>query len=225
MVLIEAHRRFDELRSLISLIGNPETLYERKHDQPNLEVLPGNVKDYCRRLWDLLDGGTPVGQLWQISNLDDFSIYVTLSELKRTQQIAITVLPALTRGRVVAQQLHGHREQIVEVDGVIRLQPALVFRVRPGHGHVLAGGLGHGLFWRHERGFPGADGRSCFLALIAVAPEGEPRKRPAASPLPREDSEELKQCRIPQTSPSARGFANCVSGRACRNRLWPSESG
>lgn len=91
MVLIEAHRRFDELRSLISLIGNPETLYERKHDQPNLEVLPGNVKDYCRRLWDLLDGGTPVGQLWQISNLDDFSIYVTLSELKRTQQIAITV--------------------------------------------------------------------------------------------------------------------------------------
>lgn len=90
-VLIEAHRRFDELKSLIPLIGKPDILFEKKVDQPNLEILPGDTQDYCKLLWDYFDGGTPVGQLWQVSNLDDYAIYATLSELKRTQQIGISV--------------------------------------------------------------------------------------------------------------------------------------
>ncbi|MBI1272319.1 DUF4388 domain-containing protein [bacterium] len=95
MVLIEASRRFDELKTMVPLIGGPETLYEKTISEPNVEILPGPVKDYCRRLWDLFDGGTPLGQLWQVSNLDDYSIYVTIAELKRTQQIGVKVRQAL----------------------------------------------------------------------------------------------------------------------------------
>ncbi|MEZ4487124.1 MAG: DUF4388 domain-containing protein [Cyanobacteriota/Melainabacteria group bacterium] len=95
MVLIEASRRFDELKTMVPHLGGPETLYEKTIAEPNVEILPGPVKDYCRRLWDLLDGGTPLGQLWQVSNLDDYSIYVTIAELKRTQQIGIKVRQTL----------------------------------------------------------------------------------------------------------------------------------
>lgn len=95
MVLIEASRRFDELKTMVPLIGGPETLYEKTISEPNVEILPGPVKDYCRRLWDLFDGGTPLGQLWQVSNLDDYSIYVTIAELKRTQQIGVKVRQTL----------------------------------------------------------------------------------------------------------------------------------
>lgn len=96
MVLIEAHRRADELKTLVPLIGRPDSLFERKIPQPNLGILPTDVQDYCRRLWQFFDGGTPVGQLWQVSNLDDYAVYVTLSELKRTQQIAMVSKDPIT---------------------------------------------------------------------------------------------------------------------------------
>lgn len=88
MLLIESHRRFDELKKLIPFVGGPKALYLRGGTQPSLEVLPAEIKDYAAILWDLLDGGTPVGRLWQLANLDDFAIYSTLSHLIQTKQIA-----------------------------------------------------------------------------------------------------------------------------------------
>src|SRR5690606_11440838 len=87
MVLIESHRRLDELKNLMMTVGPREALFVRKQEQPNLEVLPGEVKDYANLLWSLLDGGTPIGQLWQVANIDDFAIYTTVSELIKTGQV------------------------------------------------------------------------------------------------------------------------------------------
>lgn len=89
MLLIESHRRFDELKKLVLLVGGPKALYLRGGAQPSLEVLPAEIKDYAAIIWDLLDGGTPVGKLWQLANLDDYAIYSTLFHLLQTKQIAL----------------------------------------------------------------------------------------------------------------------------------------
>lgn len=88
MLLIEAHRRADELKKLVPMVGNPNNCFIRMQPQLNVEVLPPEVKDYARMLWELLDGGTPARQLWQLANIDDCAIYQTLSELLKTRQIA-----------------------------------------------------------------------------------------------------------------------------------------
>ncbi len=88
MLLIEAHRRTDEVKKMAGVIGDPNVCFLRLGPQPNVEVLPPEVKDYARILWELLDGGTPVRSLWQLSNLDDCAIYQTLCELIKTRQIS-----------------------------------------------------------------------------------------------------------------------------------------
>lgn len=88
MLLIESHRRTDEVKKMAERIGDPNTCYLRMTAQPNVEVLPPEVKDYARMLWELLDGGTPVRALWQLANIDDCAIYQTLCELITTKQIA-----------------------------------------------------------------------------------------------------------------------------------------
>ncbi|MDZ4837743.1 MAG: DUF4388 domain-containing protein [Candidatus Melainabacteria bacterium] len=88
MLLIEAHRRTDEVKKMEGMIGDSNTCFMRMSNEPNVEVLPPEVKDYARMLWELLDGGTPVRTLWQLANLDDCAIYTTLCELLKTRQIA-----------------------------------------------------------------------------------------------------------------------------------------
>ncbi|MBZ0186380.1 MAG: DUF4388 domain-containing protein, partial [Candidatus Obscuribacterales bacterium] len=89
MLLIEAHRRCDELKTMVPIVGRPDVLYVRKQEEPNVDVIPSESKDYARMIWPLLDGGTPLGQLWQLANLDDYAIYSTLQELLATDQIAV----------------------------------------------------------------------------------------------------------------------------------------
>ncbi len=88
MLLIESHRRVDELKKVLAHIGDPSKCYVRTRPEPNVEVLPGEMKDYARMLWDLFDGGTPIKQLWQLANIDDCAIFQTLHELIKTKQIA-----------------------------------------------------------------------------------------------------------------------------------------
>lgn len=87
MLLIEAHRRFDELRGMIARLGNLHSLFVRKQEEPHLEVIPSENKDYVRMIWPLLDGGTPVGQLWQLTGIDDYAIVSSLLELVATGQV------------------------------------------------------------------------------------------------------------------------------------------
>jgi hypothetical protein len=88
MLLIEAHRRADELKKLIPMVGDPNSCFIRTVQDVNVEVLPPEVKDYARMLWELIDGGTPARQLWQLANIDDCASYQTLAELIKTKQIA-----------------------------------------------------------------------------------------------------------------------------------------
>lgn len=87
MLLIESHRRTDELKKVIPLVGDPNTCFIHMRPDANFEVLPPEIKDYARMIWELLDGGTPVKQLWQLANIDDCAIYQTLAELIKTKQI------------------------------------------------------------------------------------------------------------------------------------------
>jgi hypothetical protein len=91
MLLIESHRRTDEVKKMAAVVGDPNACFMRTLPAPNVEVLPPEVKDYARILWELLDGGTPVRTLWQLANLDDCAIYQTLCELIKTRQITPTV--------------------------------------------------------------------------------------------------------------------------------------
>jgi len=88
MLLIESHRRVDELKKLLHVVGDPSTCFTKTRQDVNTEVLPTEIKDYASMLWELLDGGTPVRQLWQLANIDDCAIYQTLAELIKTKQVA-----------------------------------------------------------------------------------------------------------------------------------------
>lgn len=91
MLLIESHRRADEMKKLTAQVGGPQSLYIRTRPEPNIEVLPAELKDYANFLFPLLDGATPIGQLWQLANIDDCAIYYTLAELLKTKQVALKV--------------------------------------------------------------------------------------------------------------------------------------
>lgn len=88
MLLIESHRRADELKKLIPMVGDPNSCFVRVRPDVAIDILPPEVKDYARMLWDLIDGGTPCRQLWQLANIDDCAVYQTLAELVKTKQIA-----------------------------------------------------------------------------------------------------------------------------------------
>lgn len=87
MLLIEAHRRFDELKKLVAFVGGPQALHVRTRLEANVDVLPTELQDYCNMIWPLLDGGTPIGQLWQLADIDDCAIYQTVAELLKTKQV------------------------------------------------------------------------------------------------------------------------------------------
>lgn len=83
-LLIESHRRMDELPKLIELLGGAHGLWKKRDDNLRQDVLPQDVQEVVNRVWPLLDGNTPASQLWRLSALDDYMVYQTLVELKRT---------------------------------------------------------------------------------------------------------------------------------------------
>ncbi|MBN9394762.1 MAG: DUF4388 domain-containing protein [Candidatus Melainabacteria bacterium] len=93
MLLIESHRRLDELQKLQTIVGGPSSLFVAINPAGNdkglnLDVLPAEVKDQAKLLWPFLDGATPLGELWQLCGLDDFAIYCVLQELIKTRQVS-----------------------------------------------------------------------------------------------------------------------------------------
>lgn len=87
MLLIESHRRLDELDKLSTSLGGAEAHYMKAIPELNTKILPPEVQDYVKALWPYIDGATPLGQLWQLCNLDDYAVYATMHELFKTRQI------------------------------------------------------------------------------------------------------------------------------------------
>jgi len=104
-LMIEAHRRLDELDKLAGIVGGPSSLFERLTPDPRLDVLPADCREFAKLLWPILDGGTPLGFMWELSGIDDYSIYMTLQELIKTRQISYFEAPFVKAGTAVPIQL------------------------------------------------------------------------------------------------------------------------
>jgi hypothetical protein len=95
MLLIEAHRRLDEMEKLHSVVGGPSSLFEAIGKEPKLEVVPAGMQDHVKALWPFLDGAVRLGDLWQLCGLDDFTVYAVLQELIKTRQVGYFEPPFL----------------------------------------------------------------------------------------------------------------------------------
>jgi hypothetical protein len=104
-LLIEAHRRLDELDKLAGIVGGPSSLFERLTPDPRLDVLPVDCREFAKLIWPLLDGGTPLGFMWELCGIDDYSVYMTLQELIKTRQISYFEAPFVKAGPAIPIQL------------------------------------------------------------------------------------------------------------------------
>jgi len=92
-LLIEAHRRLDELDKLGGIVGGQSSLFERLTPDPRLDALPADCREFAKLIWPLLDGGTPLGFMWELCGVDDYTVYMTLQELIKTRQISYFEAP------------------------------------------------------------------------------------------------------------------------------------
>jgi hypothetical protein len=87
MLLIEAHRRLDELGKMIPALGGEHSQFHRASEEINIGILPEDAREYAGRIWHLLDGATPINMFWQLVSVDDYLIFRALCELFKTRQI------------------------------------------------------------------------------------------------------------------------------------------
>jgi hypothetical protein len=87
-LLLEAHRRMDEVPRVLTELGGDGTCYARATEILDEQALNPEVQIYARRIWPHLDGGVSIDRLWDIVCLDSYTVYVTLAELLSTRQIA-----------------------------------------------------------------------------------------------------------------------------------------
>jgi hypothetical protein len=88
MLLIEGMRRLDEIEQLRENYQISDFTYVAKQMvQCNLEALSQELQTIAINIWDVLDGCTPIGELWWTSHTDDFLIYRTICELFASKQI------------------------------------------------------------------------------------------------------------------------------------------
>lgn len=86
-LLLEAHRRMDEIPNLLLELGGEGSSYMRAVEVLNFELLSPEVQYDADRIWPYLDGGISVDQLWETVALDDYAVFKTLDELYRSRQI------------------------------------------------------------------------------------------------------------------------------------------
>lgn len=87
MLLLEAHRRTDEMERFLGSLGGPDSIYVRAVPWMNDGILPAEVAETARNLWPHLDGTLPIATLWQVVNVDNYAVYNALIELFKTRQI------------------------------------------------------------------------------------------------------------------------------------------
>ncbi len=86
-LLIEAHRRMDEIPRMLNELGGHGAAYIRVADILSPQVLAEEVRADAELVWRFLDGGVAIDQLWEDVHIDDYAIYKALLELQRTKQI------------------------------------------------------------------------------------------------------------------------------------------
>ncbi len=92
-LLLEAHRRMDEIPNLLRDLGGEGVSYVRAVDILNPSLLSPELQADAEAIWPFIDGGVSIDQLWEICGLDDYGIYKVLDELYRTRQIVELPFP------------------------------------------------------------------------------------------------------------------------------------
>lgn len=87
MLLIESHRRFDELPKMQSEVGGVDSLWLRVAPELRTGKFTGDSLERAQLLWPVLDGTTPAKLLGKAAGLDDYAVYQTLIELRQDQQV------------------------------------------------------------------------------------------------------------------------------------------
>lgn len=87
-LLLEAHRRMDEEPRKLEQLGGTSSYYVRATELLDESALSEETRPLASRIWPHLDGGVSVDQLWEVVNLDSYSVYSTLVEMLDAKQIA-----------------------------------------------------------------------------------------------------------------------------------------
>ena len=97
MLLIEAHRRLDELVQLKKTMAASGAYFARAHKHLDLTLFEEEpVKVTASVLWQVLDGTTKAEDLWLLTEMDDYVIFKALNAMYQANQI-VRVLDNSTR--------------------------------------------------------------------------------------------------------------------------------
>ncbi|MDR3615803.1 MAG: DUF4388 domain-containing protein [Candidatus Obscuribacterales bacterium] len=89
MMLIEAHRRLDELVQLKATMAAAGAYFARAHKHLDLTLFDDEqVKITASILWQVLDGTTKAEDLWLLVEMDDYTIFKALFAMYKLNQIA-----------------------------------------------------------------------------------------------------------------------------------------
>lgn len=86
-LLLEAHRRMDEKPKLLGQLGGPSSAYVRITESLNAVRIPEEHREAAQKIWQHLDGGVSVDQLWDIVALDDYAVFAALVEMRNARQV------------------------------------------------------------------------------------------------------------------------------------------
>jgi len=87
MLLIEAHRRLDELEKLKNQLRAVNAYFVRGKTDLDAQLLEGAFAHQAANLWRVLDGMTAAEELWLLVGMDDYSIFKVLQELQAKELI------------------------------------------------------------------------------------------------------------------------------------------
>ncbi|HEY9870446.1 MAG TPA: DUF4388 domain-containing protein, partial [Candidatus Obscuribacterales bacterium] len=100
-VLLEAHRRMDEIPRLLDELGGEGAIFMCSGDFVSTEALPKDVRQHARSISAFLDGGTTIDQLSELVRLDDYSIYAALAEMLKEKQVIALHSPMDRRSKTM----------------------------------------------------------------------------------------------------------------------------
>ncbi|MBY0357215.1 MAG: DUF4388 domain-containing protein [Candidatus Obscuribacterales bacterium] len=86
-LLLEAHRRIDEIPGLLRSLGGEGAIYARAVDLLELDSLPSDVRVVAEKVWHYLDGNISVDCLGEMVGLDNQSIYRAVDEMYKAGQV------------------------------------------------------------------------------------------------------------------------------------------
>jgi Domain of unknown function (DUF4384)/Domain of unknown function (DUF4388) len=87
MLLIESHRRLDELTKIKTDLRAANSYFVRGQRHLDIEQFAPEIGDHAGNLWRVLDGMTVGEDLWRLVGMDDYTVFSVLKEMYSKDQI------------------------------------------------------------------------------------------------------------------------------------------